>query len=103
MDYEGPSVTVDGTREGTFFMGFAARQNFLDNNLSLTLNIRDILDSRHMKGTSESVDFYSNNEMWRQAPVFSLTVIYKWNNFNRRRAVTEGMNGEFDMMDMGEY
>jgi outer membrane receptor protein involved in Fe transport len=100
-NYDSPTVTVDGTREGSFYMGFAARQDFFDNNLSVTLSIRDLLDSRRRKYTSEAENFSTYNEMWRKAPIFSLSVSYKFNNYKR-----QGMgdfDGEYDVIDMGEF
>jgi outer membrane receptor protein involved in Fe transport len=102
-NYDSPSVTVDGTRVGTFYMGFAARQDFFDNNLSVTLSIRDILDSRRRKGTSEGTNFYTYNEMWRKAPIVSLSVSYKWNNYKRQRGGMDDFNGDFDVINMGDF
>ena len=101
--YDSPSVTSDGTRKGNFYVGFAARQDFFDSKLSLTLNIRDIFDSRHMRSTSEGDDFYSENENWREAPVVSLTVSYKWNNYNRKRNSSDAFDGEYDVINMNEF
>jgi hypothetical protein len=102
-NYRSPSVTVDGTREGTYYMGFAARQDFLDNNLSVTLSIRDLLDSRRRKGTSEGENFYTYNESWRKAPIFSLSVSYKFNNYQRQRNGMDEFNGDYDVINMGEF
>ena len=102
-NYDSPTVTVDGTREGTFYMGFAARQDFFDNNLSVTLSVRDLLDTRRMKGTSEGENFYTYNEMWRKAPIVSLSLSYKWNNYKRQRGGMDDMSGDFDVINMGEF
>jgi outer membrane receptor protein involved in Fe transport len=102
-NFDSPSVTVDGTREGTFYVGFSARQDLFDNNLSLTLNVRDMLDSRRMKGTSEGENFYTYNEMWRKAPIVSLTLSYKWNNFKRQRNGMDAYDGDYDVINMGGY
>jgi len=101
--YNSPTITSDGNKEGTFYMGFSARQDFLKNQLSLTLNIRDVLDSRRMKYTSEGDDFYSTNERWRKAPVVGLTLSYKWNNYNRRRNGLDSFDGDYDVINMNYY
>jgi outer membrane receptor protein involved in Fe transport len=102
-NYDSPSVTVDGTREGIYYMGFSARQDFLKNQLSLTFNIRDVLDSRRMKGTSEGDNYYSTDENWRKAPIFNLTLSYKWNNYNRKRSGAESMDGDYDVINMNYF
>jgi outer membrane receptor protein involved in Fe transport len=100
--YDSPTVTVDGTNKGAFYMGFSARQDFLDNALSLTLNIRDVLDSRRMKSTSEGDNYYIESENWRKAPVFNLTLSYKWNNYSRKRS-GESLDGDYDVINMNSY
>jgi outer membrane receptor protein involved in Fe transport len=101
--YDSPSITADGTRKGNFYVGFAVRQDFFNSNLSLTLNIRDVFDSRHMNSTSEGSNFYSEYENWREAPMISLTVSYKWNNYTRKRGPDSGFDGEYDVINMSEF
>ncbi len=102
-NYDSPTVTVDGTRKGAFYVGFSARQDFFDNKLSLTFNIRDVFDSRRMKETSEGDDYYISSENWRKAPVFGLTLSYKWNNYMRKRSGSENMDGDYDVINMNYY
>lgn len=102
-NYDSPSVTVDGTRKGTYYMGFSARQDFFDNKFSVTLNIRDVLDSRHMKDSSEGDNYYLTSENWRKAPVFTLTLSYKWNNYNRRRNGSDSLDGDYDVINMNYF
>lgn len=102
-NYDGPTVTVDGTRKGVFYMGFSARQEFFDRNLSVTLNIRDVLDSRKMRTTSEAYNFYATNENWRKAPLFSISLSYKWNNYNRKRNGADNFDGDYDVINMNSF
>lgn len=101
-NYDSPSITVDGTRKGTFYTGFSARQDLLNNNLSITLNIRDIFDSRHMKETSEGENYYITGENWRKAPVFNIALSYKFNNYNRKRSA-DSFDGDYDVINMNSY
>jgi hypothetical protein len=55
-----------------------------------------------MSTTSEGSNFYSEYENWRQAPVISLTVSYKWNNYMRKRS-GENFDGDYDVINMSEY
>jgi hypothetical protein len=102
-NYDSPTVTVDGTQKGTYYLGFSARQDFLENKLSVTLNIRDVLDSRRMKSTSEGDNYYLTSENWRKAPIFNVTLSYKWNNYNRRRAGSENFDGDYDVINMNYF
>jgi outer membrane receptor protein involved in Fe transport len=102
-NYDSPTVTVNGTQKGTYYMGFSARQDFFDNKLSLTFNIRDVLDSRHMKETSEGDNYYLTSENWRKAPIFNITLSYKWNNYNRRKSGAESLDGDYDVINMNYF
>lgn len=101
--YDSPTVTVDGTRQGTFYVGVSARQDFFSNKLSLTLNVRDVLDSRRMKSTSEGYNYYSTSENWRKAPVFSISLSYKWNNYSRKRNGADSFDGDYDVINMNSF
>jgi outer membrane receptor protein involved in Fe transport len=102
-NYDSPTVTSDGTRKGTYYMGFSARQDLLDKMLSITLNIRDVLDSRRMKDTSEADNYYLTSENWRKAPIVSVTLSYKWNNYNRKRSGADNMDGDYDVINMNYF
>jgi outer membrane receptor protein involved in Fe transport len=102
-NYDSPTVTTDGKREGTYYMGFSARQDFLENKLSVTMNIRDLLDSRRMKDTSEDYNYYLTSENWRKAPIFSVTLSYKWNNYSRKRSGSENFDGDYDVINMNYF
>jgi len=102
-NYDSPTVTVDGTRKGVFYMGFSARQDFLNKNLSLTLNIRDVLNSRKMQSTSEAYNYYATSENWRKAPIFSVTLSYKWNNYSRKRNGGDSFDGDYDVINANSF
>jgi outer membrane receptor protein involved in Fe transport len=101
-NYDSPTVTTDGKREGTYYMGFSARQDFLENKLSVTINIRDVLDSRRMKDTSEDYNYYITSKNWRKAPIFNVTLSYKWNNYSRKRS-GESLDGDYDVINMNYF
>jgi outer membrane receptor protein involved in Fe transport len=102
-NYDSPTVTVDGTREGVFYAGFSARQDLFKKNLSITLNIRDVLNSRKMKSTSEAYNYYTTSENWRKAPIFSLTLSYKWNNYKKKGNGGESFDGDYDVINAGSF
>jgi len=92
-NYESPSVTLDGEREGFFFMGIAVRQELFKRNASLSFRVEDIFDSRRMKTTSISDEFYQDSEMWTAAPQFIISCSYSFNNFQN------GKNRENDNLN----
>jgi outer membrane receptor protein involved in Fe transport len=102
-NYDSPTVTVDGTRKGVFYVGFSARQDLLKRNLSITLNIRDVLNSRKMKGTSAGDNYYSTSENWRKAPLFNISLSYKWNNYSRKRNGGDSFDGDYDVINVNSF
>ena len=56
-----------------------------------------------MKGTSEGDNYISYNEGWRKAPILSLSLSYKWNNFKKQRAGSDAFDGEYDVINMNGY
>jgi hypothetical protein len=56
-----------------------------------------------MKETREDIDYYLTSENWRKAPIFSLTLSYKWNNYSRKRSGAESLDGDFDVINMNYF
>ncbi len=95
--YRGPSVTLQGERDGFFFTNFAVRKDLFDKKLSITLNIRDIFGTAKNSFTSEGSRFYTFNEFKREAPVVMLTLSYRINNYKMQQR--RNGNGE-DVREM---
>lgn len=99
--YDGPSADAQGTREGFFMLNAAVRQDFLDKHFSAVLQLRDVLATAVREGTSEGPDFYSYDKRTHKAPMLTITLSYRFNNYRPdRRFMNEGSmdsegNGEF--------
>ncbi|NQV16786.1 TonB-dependent receptor [bacterium] len=93
--YNSPSVTAQGERKAMFFLNAGARLNLIENKLSATVNIRDILDTGDHESTIEGVDFYRFHSSDRVAPVFSASLKYIFNNYRsgEQQGRGEGENG----------
>jgi outer membrane receptor protein involved in Fe transport len=97
--YNGPTVTVQGEREEMWFAGAAFRQEFFKRKLSMVINVRDIFKTGKYHFTASGEGFITENEMRREAPVISLSLSYKINNYKQKRGERdEDMN---DMDDGG--
>jgi outer membrane receptor protein involved in Fe transport len=83
--YRGPSVTLQGKRDGFFFTNIAIRKDFLNKKLSLTLNVRDVFGTTKNSFTSEGSGFYTFNEFKRESPVVMLTLSYRINNYKMQQ------------------
>jgi outer membrane cobalamin receptor len=92
--YNSPSVTAQGEREEMFFLNAGARLTLIENKLSATLNVRDILDTGDHKNISEGSNFYRYQFSDRAAPIFSASLKYTFNNYRSRDRNGNGMSGE---------
>ena len=96
--YNGPSVTAQGKTEGYYMVNAAVRQDFMDRKLSAVLQVRDIFSSAKHDFTSSGPDFYNYSEYQREAPIVTLTVGYRFNNYKPDRDPQSGGddNGEME-------
>jgi len=98
--YNGPSVTAQGTRSDFYMVNAAVRQNFMDNKLSLVLQARDLFGTAKHEFVSEGPDFKTETLYTRVAPMVTLTVSYKFNNYRPdKKKMTNGESGG-DMEEM---
>ncbi len=88
--YRGPSVTVQGEREGYFVTNFALRKDFFEHKFNATLSVRDMFKTAKYESTSSGSDFYSYSTFVREAPVITLNLSYVINNYKKQK----GNNGQ---------
>lgn len=93
-NYNSPSVSAQGTREGFWMIGSSIRTSFLDNRLSATLQIRDIFFTAKHEFVMESPDYYSRALFARNGQVVQLSLSYKFNNFKEKKKVGRGSDFE---------
>lgn len=102
-NYRGPSLSIDGDREETYWFSAAIRQSFLDRKLSAVFRVDDIFNTRRRAGTSitENMETKSTtttfSEGFRKGPFFVLSLSLNLNqNGDRRNNRRNGgdMNGE---------
>ncbi len=90
--YNAPTVTAQGNREGFFYFGAAYKHSFFKRKLSVTFKVRDIFKTGNYNYTVIGEGFSSSENMYREAPVFTLSLSYKINNYKQKRREREGMD-----------
>jgi outer membrane receptor protein involved in Fe transport len=95
--YSGPSVTVQGERDGFFFTNIGVKQDFWDRKASVTLQVRDVFGTMKHSFTSEGNNFYLYNEFSREPRVVTLQFTYMINNYTKKDR--NGGNGSMDFDD----
>ncbi len=83
--YRGPRVTAQGERESYFTTDAALKQEFLNKQLSVTLQVRDIFGTSRREHSSEGPDFSSYSYFTRKSPVVMLNISYNFNNYKADR------------------
>ncbi len=94
--YRGPTVTVQGNREGYFMANVAVRKDFFNRKLTASLSARDILGTAKRVMTSTGTNFISYDNFKRESPIVMLNLSYIINNYKKKNA---NMNQE--MQDSG--
>lgn len=99
LSYNSPSVSAQGTREGFFVANIAARQAFLNDQLEVILQMRDVFSTARYEFTSSGRDFYTYAKFTRESPMLMLTINYLINNYQReRQGAAGGDMGGFEEM-----
>jgi outer membrane receptor protein involved in Fe transport len=90
--YDSPTVTAQGRAEGSWYMDFTVKQEFLKKSLSITLKVSDIFASRTRESYSYGAGFYAYEYNQPESRVVSLTISYRLNNF-KKNAALQNMGG----------
>ena len=102
-NYRSPRVVAQGTTSHSYSIDLGLRHTFLNKQLALALNVRDLLDSRARRNTTWGDGFWQFSENRWHSRTISFTITYNFGNQNnRRRGRQDGdMGGSDDMDDSG--
>ena len=78
--YKSPTVTLTGNMNASYGLNLAIKQD-LFNKASLTFSIRDVFGTMNRSYTLDNPDYYVVGDMSREAPIFTLSFSYRFNNF----------------------
>ena len=77
-DYNAPQVMAQGKRNAMFGMDAGAKYDFPDKQSSLSLNVRNVLNTRNWSMTSNVPGAITDFKRYMQGPVASLTYSYRF-------------------------
>ncbi len=84
FNYRAPRETIQGLRKSIYTVDLGISKDFLDNNLTVTLSSRDLLNSRKRRYIIDLPDYYAEGEsQWRTAGVM-LNLSYRINQKKQR-------------------
>jgi hypothetical protein len=99
--YRSPRVVAQGTTSHSYSIDIGLRHTFLNKQLALALNVRDLLDSRARRNITWGEGFWQFSENRWHSRSISLTLTYNFGNQQPRRRPGErgdmgGGNDDFD-------
>lgn len=99
-NYRSPRVVAQGTTSHSYSIDIGLRHTFLNKQLALALNVRDLLDSRARQNTTWGEGFWQFSEnRWHSRSV-SLTLTYNFGNQQgKRRGKDADLGGNGDDFD----
>lgn len=101
-NYRSPRVVAQGTTSHSYSLDIGLRHTFLNKQLALALNVRDLLDSRARRNTTWGDGFRQFSENRWHSRTISLTLTYNFGSNNNRRWNREDMQGgQEDLDDSG--
>ncbi|WP_338733728.1 TonB-dependent receptor domain-containing protein [Mangrovimonas cancribranchiae] len=97
--YRGARQDAQSDTDGIFSMDLAFSKEFLNNNATISLNVRDLLNSRKRNSltTTESFTRYRESQ-WRQRQI-NLSFIYRFNQQKQRQRGNRNGGGMNDDME----
>lgn len=87
-NYNSKMLSAQGSRQGGWSVNLGFRRNF--GPLSVSLNCRDLFDSRRFKSTTTGPGYVQYNERWRNGRTFRLTLKFSFGNMKAKPAREEG-------------
>lgn len=102
-NYRSPRVVAQGTTSHSYSIDIGLRHTFLNKQLALALNVRDLLDSRARRNTTWGEGFWQFSENRWHSRSISFTITYNFGNQQgRKRNRPDGdMSGGDDFDDSG--
>ncbi|PRX50662.1 TonB-dependent receptor domain-containing protein [Salegentibacter salegens] len=92
--YRGPQENAQTKNEGIFSLDLALSKEILNESVTLSLNVRDLLNSRKRKSFTSTEFFNRESEFqWRQRQI-NFSVIYRFNQ--QKREQRRGGDEDFD-------
>lgn len=88
-NYNAKQVVAQGYRKPNYSLDAGLRKSFLDKKLSLSINARDLLDSRKRHTITSGAGFEQDDMNWRGGRRFGFTLTYSFGNMRAKKSKSE--------------
>ena len=92
-NYRGGRDVAQGSQQGVGSIDLGWSKDFMDDNLTFTLSVRDLLNSRKWQGITQFENFFQRSEFQWRARTTTLTVSYRINQKKKRGGSRGGDRG----------
>ncbi|MCM0718976.1 TonB-dependent receptor family protein [Parabacteroides sp. W1-Q-101] len=99
-NYNSKQLMAQGHREPNYSVDLGLRKSFLSDKLTLSINARDLLDSRKFRTVTAGDGFWQDSENWRGGRRVGFTLTYNFGNMNKKKDKNKSRSEEPDMFDM---
>ena len=97
LNYRGPQETTQGRSKDVFFADIGISKDIMKGDATLTLNVRDVFNSRKRRYITEGDGFYAEGDFQWRARSTTLTFTYRLNQKKRSERGGRGEGGGDDM------
>ena len=94
--FRGREAIAQGHRKASGSLDIGVRKTFLNKTLTLSLNVRDLLNTRRFETYTSSDTFWRHQKNWRNSRVFSLTLSYNFGNTKPKKQPRRESDDEID-------
>ena len=98
-NYNSKMLSAQGSRQGGWSVDLGLRRAF--GPWSVSINCRDLFDSRRFKSTTNGPDYTQYNERWRGGRTVRLTVKFSFGNMNSKKPERDGDGEPMDNSGYG--
>lgn len=105
-DYRSRQVVTQGYRKANYTVDLGVRKTFFDRQLALSLNCRDLFNSRHWETVTSSTTFEREQRNWRGGRRVQFTVTWNFGNMKGKRPQRQQETddeGDMNSYSGGEY
>ena len=84
-NYRSRQVVTQGYRKPIYGMDLGVRKTFFDKQLAVSLNVRDLLNSRHFETFTSSDTFTRHQRNWRGGRMANLSITWNFGNMRKKQ------------------
>ena len=100
--YSSPQIIAQGLKQQKYSIDMGLRKTFLDRNLSVNLNVRDLLNSNKDKSTTSGTGFSQTSESFFHTRMINLSLSYNFGNSKAKRTDVKKKQKNQDLEDMDD-